>query len=224
MRLLLAEDELELAKSLKTVLERNKFSVDVVDNGADVLEYTQACQYDGIILDIMMPVLDGITVLQTLRKQGCTTPVMLLTAKAEIDDRVIGLDAGADDYLTKPFALSELLARVRAMLRRRNDYIPDVLQAGNLKLDKSTFELQCDGRKIRLGGREFQMMELFLTNPHRVFQTAQLMDRIWGWDSDADVSVVWVYVSNLRKKLTKLNASVEIHTIPGVGYSLETKA
>lgn len=223
MRILVAEDEYELARTVRIMLERNKYAVDLVGNGADAYVYAKNGSYDGIIMDIMMPRLDGIEVLKRLRAEGITTPVLFLTAKSEIEDRVTGLDAGADDYLTKPFAWDELLARVRAMLRRRDDFIPDVLRYEDLVLDSGTFTLKCGEKSQRLSSKEYQVMELFLKNPQRVLQTAQLMEHVWGWDSEADVSVVWVNVSNLRKKLANLGTCVVLKTRQGIGYSLEKK-
>jgi DNA-binding response OmpR family regulator len=223
MRLLIAEDEFELLRSLKAVFERNKYTVDTVENGLDAYLYAARGHYDGIILDVMMPNLNGIKVVSKLREDGIKTPVLLLTAKSEIEDRVTGLDAGADDYLTKPFAVSELLARVRAMLRRKDDFIPNQLRFGDLVLDPTTYTLCCGEKTQRLSGKEFQIMEFFMQHPQQILQTAQLMEHIWGWESDADVSVVWVNVSNLRKKLNQLDTQVMLRTNPGIGYSLEKK-
>lgn len=222
MRLLIAEDEIELSNALRMVFEKNNYLVDAVYDGEDALNYALTGNYDGIILDIMMPKLDGMDVLNRLRKSSVNTPVMMLTAKSDLPDRIAGFDAGADDYLPKPFAVSELLARVRAMLRRRGEYIPGVLEFEGLSLNDATYELCWGDKSIRLSGREFQMMEMLIENPRHIIPTTKFMERIWGWDSDVDVSIVWVYVSNLRKKLAKMGAKVEIHAMRGVGYSLET--
>ncbi len=221
MRILIAEDEIEIAKALKVLLERNKYSVDIVHTGTDALDYITVSEYDAIVLDIMMPGMDGLTVLRTIRERGNSTPVMLLTAKAEIDDRVAGLDAGADDYLPKPFATSEFIARVRALTRRHGSYTPSILTNGKTQLDCNKYELAYKGSTIRLNNKEFQMMELFMRNPRHVFSSEHLMDKIWGLDSDAEIDVVWTYIGFLRKKLKQLNADVEIKTVRGAGYSLE---
>ncbi len=223
MRLLIAEDDRDIARALTALFEHNNYSADSVYNGNDAYDYAAAGNYDGIVLDIMMPGMDGLEVLKALRSGGIKTPVLLLTAKGDLDDRVNGLDAGADDYLPKPFAASELLARVRAMLRRRENYQTDVLEFEGLTLDLSTFELGFNGSSMRLVSREFQMLQLLLQSPGTVVSTEQFMERIWGWDSDVEVSIVWVYISNLRKKLDRLKCPVNIRAIRGVGYCIEKK-
>lgn len=223
MKLLIAEDDKDIARALTALFEHNNYSVDAVHNGNDAYTYAAGGNYDGIILDIMMPGMDGLEVLKSLRAGGCGTPVLLLTAKADIEDRVSGLDAGADDYLPKPFAASELLARVRAMLRRKENYQADILQFEGLTLNLSTFELSFGGTSMRLVSREFQMLQLLLQCPGTVIPTEQFMERIWGWDSDVEVSIVWVYISNLRKKLDKLKCPVGIRAVRGVGYCIEKK-
>lgn len=223
MRLLIAEDDKDIVKALTALFEHNHYSVDAVFNGNDAYDYATEGAYDGIILDIMMPGMDGLEVLKKLRSLGLKTPVLLLTAKGEIEDRVNGLDAGADDYLPKPFAASELLARVRAMLRRKENYQNDTLEFEGLSLDLSTFELGFCPQSIRLVSREFQMLQLLMQSPGVVISTEQFMERIWGWDSDVEVSIVWVYISNLRKKFEKLGAPVNIKAVRGVGYCLEKK-
>lgn len=221
MKILIADDEHEISKALRVILEHNKYTVDTVDNGNDAIDYILTGGYDAIILDIMMPGQDGIQVLQELRSRNVQTPVLLLTAKAELGDRVVGLDAGADDYLAKPFATTELIARVRALLRRSSNYTPDVLALGNMTLNCSTYELSVAEQKVRLNNKEFQMMELFLRNSQKIFSTEQLMERIWGWESSAEINVVWTNIAYLRKKLNNLNATVEIKSIRGAGYCLE---
>jgi DNA-binding response OmpR family regulator len=221
MRLLIAEDDQDISKALATIFEKNNYVVDCVYNGKDACEYGLTGNYDGMIFDIMMPEMDGIEALSQLRNSGISTPILLLTAKAEVSDRVAGLDAGADDYLAKPFAVSELLARVRAMLRRKDSFAPDALLFNGIMLNKSTYELEYNANSIRLVGREFQMIELLFQNPGNIITTEQFMKHIWGWDSDVDVSIVWVYISNLRKKFAALSAPVEIRAIRGVGYCLE---
>lgn len=223
MRLLLAEDERELSKALCAVLKHNNYSVDPVYNGQDALDYGLCENYDGIILDLMMPKMDGLTVLENLREKGVSTPVLILTAKAEIEDRITGLDAGADDYLTKPFAMGELLARIRALTRRKSEFSPNLLSIGNITLNRETFELSADDSSIRLGNKEFQMLEMLMSNPGRLISTEQFMERIWGYDTEAEINVVWVYISYLRKKLASLNAALEIKAVRGVGYTLEEK-
>ncbi len=221
MKLLIAEDEIDLAEALTAFFEKNQFTVDAVHDGQDAYDYASAGGYDALILDVMMPKLDGIQVLKKLRADGFSAPVMMLTAKAQKDDRVEGFDAGADDYLPKPFAPDELLARVRALLRRAGDYKPTVLSFGDLSLDCASGLLSCGGQKLRLSGREFQVMELFLRSPKVIFSADKLMERIWGWDSEAEVSVVWVHISNLRKKLKAIGSHVSIRAVRGMGYTLE---
>ena len=223
MKLLLAEDEIAMSEAVTDILTYHKYSVDAVYNGADALDYALASQYDGVILDIMMPKMDGIEVLKRLRAAGCTVPVLLLTAKAEVEDRIRGLDAGADDYLPKPFAMGELLARIRAMLRRRENFTPDVVRVGNIALDQRRGLIACGDETQPLSALEYRLMELFALNPGICFSAGALLERIWGLDSDAEEGSVWVYISYLRKKLAKLGASVEIHSRRGVGYSLEVK-
>ena len=221
MRLLLAEDERSLARAVAAILEKNNFSVDVVYDGADALDYLRAGNYDGAILDIMMPKLDGISVLKTIRAEGSLLPVLLLTAKSEIDDKVEGLDSGANDYLTKPFAAKELLARIRAMTRTQTAQPSSVLRFGNLTLDRASFELKSPTGSFRLANKEFQMMELLMANPRNLISTERFMEKIWGYDAEAEINVVWVYLSYLRKKLAALNANVQIKATRSAGYSLE---
>ncbi len=223
MKLLLAEDERELSNALVAILKHNHYSVDTVFNGEDALNYGQTGQYDGILMDIMMPKMNGIDVLKLLRAKGVDTPVLLLTAKAELDDKILGLDSGADDYLTKPFAMGELLARIRALTRRKNEFAPNELTMGNITLNRQNFMLSSDTDSLRLGNKEFQMLELLMSNPNVLISTEKFMDRVWGFDSEAEINVVWVYISYLRKKLASINANVEIKATRGVGYTLEEK-
>ena len=185
MKLLFAEDDRDLSMAVKTLLERSGFTVDAVYNGEEAVDYALAENYDGIILDWMMPKKDGIDALQEMRRQGVRTPCILLTARDAVEDRVTGLDAGADDYLSKPFNGKELLARIRAMLRRRDSYVPDTVSWEDLQLDKGTCDLRCGEQSIRLTGKIYQMMELFMENPKHLFSAQQLMDKIWGWDAEA---------------------------------------
>ena len=224
MRLLIAEDELDLAEALTVFFEKNHFSVDAVHNGFDAYEYAASGGYDGVILDVMMPKMNGIQVLERLRAEGCRTPIMMLTAKGQKDDRITGFNAGADDYLPKPFDPDELLSRVRAMLRRSEAYQPSVLAWGDVALDPSTGLLSCGGQSLRLSGREFQVMELFLRNPRQVFSAERIMERVWGWDNEAEINVVWVNISNLRKKLKAIGSRVTLKVNRGLGYALEDEA
>ncbi len=224
MRLLIAEDEKELANALGAALRHNKYSVDIVYNGREAVDYLSAGNYDALIMDIMMPVMDGVSALKEIRRSGNSIPVLLLTAKSEIEDRVEGLDAGADDYLTKPFAMSELLARVRAMTRRLGaaDNAPsDELKFGDLALSRSNFEITSTKGSTRLGNKEFQMLEYMMRNPHMLISTEKFMEKIWGFDSETEISVVWVYISYLRKKLNTVGSKVTIRAARGAGYSLE---
>ena len=223
MRLLLAEDEKELANALAAVLKHNKYSIDVVYNGADAYDWAQAAEYDGIILDIMMPKMSGLEVLEALRKQGSTVPILLLTAKGEIEDRVTGLDMGADDYLPKPFAMKELLARIRAMTRRKSEFSANILDFEGLTLNRENFELAYKSQSLRLGNKEFQMMEMLMRNSGQFISAEQFMEKIWGFEAQAEVSVVCVYLSYLRKKLQNLEAPIEIRAARGIGYKLEKK-
>lgn len=221
MRILLAEDEKDLSKALCAVLKHNNYSVDPVFNGQDALDYGLCENYDAIILDIMMPKKNGLEVLFELRKQGVDTPVIILTAKSETEDKILGLDTGADDYLTKPFSMGELLARIRALTRRKSEFMPNLLTTGNLSLNRETFELSVGDNSLRLGNKEFQMIELLMNSPGRLISTEQFMERIWGYETEAEINVVWVYISYLRKKLSSLGANVEIKAVRGVGYTLE---
>ncbi len=220
MRLLLAEDEKEMSNALVKILKSNNYSVDAVYNGNDALDYIESDIYDGAILDIMMPGMSGVKVLKEARAAGIKTPVLLLTAKSEIDDRVEGLDAGADDYLTKPFAMKELLARVRALTRRREEVVDSSLEFGNVSLDRLTFQVTTPNGNAKLGNKDFQMLEMLITNPGQIISVDQFMDKIWGYDSEAELNVVWVYISNLRKKLKSLGADITIKAHRGIGYSL----
>lgn len=221
MRLLLAEDERSLSRALVAILEYNHYSVDAVYDGAEALNFLLNGNYDGAIMDIMMPKKDGITVLREFRKTNKTLPVLLLTAKNEVEDRVRGLDSGADDYLGKPFDTKELLARIRAMLRRKGDIGDNILTAADISLNRITFELTSPKGSIRLGSKEFQMLEMLMSSNGRVVSTEQFMEKIWGYDSDAEANVVWTYLSFIRKKLAALSDRVKIRAIRNLGYILE---
>lgn len=222
MRILLAEDETSLARALKKILEKNNCSVDAVHNGEDALQYLLTDNYDVAVLDIMMPKMDGLTVLRKLRSSASQLPVLLLTAKSEVDDKVTGLDSGADYYLTKPFDTKELLAALRAVTRPRSQ-VDSKMRFGNITLDRATFELAAPGGSFRLANKEFQMMEVFLSNPRTLITAERLMEKIWGYDSDAEINVVWVYISYLRKKLAAIGADVVIRASRNAGYTLEEK-
>ena len=222
MRILFAEDDRDISKAVQTLLTRSGYSVDAVYNGQDAIDYIEQGDYDGVILDWMMPGLSGIEVLAQMRSNGITTPVLMLTARDAIEDRVEGLDTGADDYLPKPFAASELLARIRAMLRRKEDYKHDVIKFADIELDKSAMAIRCHNKSVSLTNKAFQLMEMLVEHPGAVLSISQIMERVWGWDSDAEVNVVWVNISFLRKKLSELGAHVKIKAVRGVGYSLES--
>lgn len=221
MRILLAEDERSLSKALKAILTKSNYSVDCVFDGEEAVSYAMASEYDLVIMDIMMPKQDGISALKEIRSKGNSVPVLMLTAKAEIDDKVEGLDSGANDYLTKPFATKELLARIRVLTRQPQSAGDNILKFGNLTLDRGSFELSSPKGKYRLAGKEFQMMEMLMMNPGILISTEKFMDKIWGIDSDADISTAWTYISYLRKKLTALEADVQIKAVRNSGYTLE---
>lgn len=221
MRVLIAEDEISLARGLKFLLEKNNFTVDIVHNGVDALDYLESVAYDAVVLDIMMPGKDGLSVLTELREKGSSVPVMMLTAKAEIEDRVEGLNRGADDYLPKPFATQEFLARVKALVRRNAGYTEKVISFGNTRLDCGSYELRCEDRAVRLNNKEFQVLELFFRYPHHVFSTEHIMDKLWNLESDVGIDVVWTNIGFVRKKLKTIGADVEIRTVRGAGYALE---
>lgn len=223
MKLLFAEDDRDLSRAVSALLEHSGYSVDAVFDGRDALDYAAAGEYDGLILDWMMPGLDGLAVLAQLRRRGVATPCLMLTARDAVEDRVAGLDAGADDYLSKPFATSELLARVRAMLRRKAGYAPDVVRFSDVELDRAGMTLRRGGASVKLSNKAFQLMEMLMEHPRVVHGVNQIMERIWGWDAEAEINVVWVNISMLRKRLAELGAHVEIRATRGVGYSLEEK-
>ena len=225
MGLLFAEDEKALSRAVCEILKKSNYAVDPVYDGQDALDYLENGEYDGAILDVMMPKMDGIQVLKAIRAQGNTIPVLMLTAKSEVDDKVLGLDSGANDYLTKPFAAKELLARIRAMTRQAApSQVDSVLRSGNLSLNQATLELSGPQGSVKLGGKEYQLMELLMANQGRLIPTERIMEKVWGYETDTDISVVWVYISYLRKKLASLGADVAIRATRGVGYSLEAMA
>ncbi len=223
MKLLFAEDEVAMSEAIVDILTFHNYMVDAVYNGADALDYAVSDSYDCIILDVMMPRMDGVTVLRELRRKGIKTPVLLLTAKAQTEHRIEGLDAGADDYLTKPFDMGELLARIRALLRRNTDYMPDIITFGDLSLNQQSFELSCCSNTVVLPKLEYRLMETFMRNQGVLISTEDLFTRVWGYDNDAEIGVLWVYISYLRKRLLSIGSSVEIRAKRNVGYMLEAK-
>ncbi len=223
MRILLAEDERSLSRAIIALLEKHNYSADAVYDGQEALDYLEAENYDAVILDIMMPRLDGLSVLRTLRERGSQISVLLLTAKSEVEDKVTGLDSGANDYLTKPFATAELLARIRAMTRTQTAQTDSRMSFGNITLDQTTYELSSPSGSFRLANKEYQMMELLLRNPRQLIPSERFLEKIWGYDSDVELNVVWVYISYLRKKLTALQADIQIKATRNAGYSLEKK-
>lgn len=220
LRILLAEDEKALSKAIVKIFEKNHYSVDAVFNGEDALLYIETGNYDVVVLDVMMPKMDGFTVLRRVRSAGNQIPILILSARGEVEDRVQGLDCGANDYLPKPFDTRELLARIRSVTRTRAE-ADSSIAVGNVTLNRSTYELSSHKACIRLANKEYQIMELFMTNPHHVIPTERFMEKIWGHDSDSEINVVWVNISNLRKKLTSLEANIQIKVLRNAGYSLE---
>ena len=221
MRILLADDEVEITRALKTMLERNQYTVDIARDGREALDYLENAAYDAVVLDIMMPQVDGLTVLRRMRAAGCSAPTLLLSAKGEVEDRVTGLDAGADDYLPKPFSTREFLARVRALVRRRPAFVPEALCFGDLTLDTASCVLSCGGASVRLSGKEFQMMELLMRNAGVILSTQTFLERIWGFGSEAEINVVWVNITYLRKRIAAIHSAVVIRSVRGIGYTLE---
>ena len=213
MKLLFAEDEVSMAEAVTDILTYHNYTVDTVYDGADALDYARAEQYDGIILDIMMPKKSGLEVLKTLRSEGNTTPILLLTAKAEVEDRIAGLDMGADDYLPKPFVMGELLSRVRAMLRRKDRFTPDIMTF-------SSCELKGPLQSVVLPKIEYKLMELLMLNKGIYLSTEDILVKVWGYESDAESGAVWVYISYVRKRLAAIGADIEIRAKRSVGYTL----
>lgn len=221
MKLLIAEDDPRLLKSLLHIFASSQYAVDGVSNGQDAFDYAMSGEYDGLVLDIMMPGMDGLEVLGRLRRAEITTPALFLTARTEVEQRVEGLDAGADDYLPKPFSVQELLARVRAMLRRRDRFTPDLLTVGETVLNRSTYEVSFGEKKQLLSGKEYQILGMLMEQPGAIRSTEQIITHIWGWDTNVDTSVVWVHISNLRKKLEAIGTPLRIRFVRGAGYVLE---
>lgn len=221
MRILLAEDERSLSRAICAILQKNNYSVDAVYDGEEALAYLETENYDGVVLDWMMPKADGLEVLRVMRSRGNQTPVLFLTARSDIEDKVLGLDTGANDYLTKPFATQELLARIRAMTRGSSVQSDAKLRFGNIVLDSASYELSGPAGNFRLANKEYQMLEMLMRQPNRLVSTERFMERIWGYDSDSEISVVWVYISYLRKKLAAVGANVRIKAQRNAGYCLE---
>ena len=221
MKLLYAEDEPAMAEAVADVLTYHNYLVDRVADGEEALDYARSETYDGIILDVMMPRLDGLAVVETLRREGCRTPVLLLTAKGEVEDRIRGLDLGADDYLPKPFAMGELLARVRAMLRRRQEFVPEVLPCGDVTLNLGSFQLACGDKSAVLPKMEYRLMETLMRNQGLYLSSEDLLVKVWGYNAQAEIGTVWVYISYLRKRLAALGSRVTVKARRGVGYTLE---
>jgi len=225
MRILLVEDEVRLSQALVEIFQKNRYGVDAVYSGPDGLRYAQSGIYDVIILDIMLPGMDGLSVLRALREEKNSVPVLMLTAKDEIQDKVNGLDDGADDYMTKPFSTDELLARVRALSRRKGEVKEDVVTFGDLTLNRSTCELQkVNGGAVKLSLKELQIIELLYENPHQIIKKERIIEKIWGGDSDAEYNNVEVYMSFTRKKLAFVGSGVEIKAVRGLGYELRAEA
>lgn len=224
MRILIIEDELHLAEALSQILRKNNYTVDVANDGEAGLDNALSNIHDLIILDIMLPKMDGLNILKHLRKEGIPTPIILLTAKGEITDRVAGLDCGADDYLPKPFATEELLARIRALSRRRGEVVvEDSLKIGDIELNTSTLILSRGGKDVKLILKESELLQLLISRKNSATSKEMIIEKLWGFDADIEYNHVEVYISFLRKKLTFLNSEIAINTVRGVGYVLEVK-
>lgn len=221
MKLLFAEDDPDVSRSVTALLTRSHYSVDPVYNGNDALTYLTDGDYDACIMDIMMPGMNGDEVVRKARAAGSQVPVIMLTAMGEVEDRINGLDAGADDYLAKPFDGGELLARIRALLRRHESYSPDIVTYGDLTLNRSTFALSCHEKSVSLSNKAFQMMEMLMLSPGRIISVDEFMQHIWGWDSESEINVVWVNISTLRKQLSAMDSKTAIKVVRGAGYRLE---
>ena len=222
MKILVIEDEIQLADALSELLKRNMYSVDTFYNGIDGLDNALTGIYDCIVLDIMLPGMNGIEVLKNLRREKISTPVLLLTAKSEIDDKINGLDCGADDYLTKPFVTGELLARIRAMTRRKGEIVDENrLEFNGMELHKNTCSISCGGNDVKLSLKEYNVMEMLIANPRQILPKERIIEKIWGSESDVEYNNIEVYISFLRKKIAAINAGVQIKTARGIGYFLE---
>ena len=220
-KILIADDEAEIRELLRLYLEKDGYEVFEAADGIEALALLKQEKIDLAVLDIMMPGMDGIEVLKALRKENITIPVLFLTARTEVSQRVDGLDAGADDYLPKPFSTAELLARVRAMLRRKENYTPELLTFGGLTLNRSTYEISSQTNRQALSGKEYQILEMLMEKPGMIVTAEQFLTHIWGWNTEIDTSSVWVHISNLRKKFEKIEAPVNIRFVRSAGYILE---
>ncbi len=220
MKILIAEDEWDLAEALKLMFELQKYSVEVVDNGEDAIFYAETTPYDAIILDVMMPRKNGVEVVRNLRAKGISTPVIMLTAKSQLEDKVLGLEEGADDYLTKPFEAAELLVRVKSLLRRPTQFISSTLSLGNVQLKRNQYLMETSHGQVALNNKEFQLMEYFMLNQNQILSTDFMMEKVWGFDAECEINVVWVNISSIRKKLASIQANVGIKSARGLGYQL----
>ncbi|MCD7774878.1 MAG: response regulator transcription factor [Clostridiales bacterium] len=221
MQVLIVEDEVSLADAITAILKKEQYFVDAVYDGRDGLDYALSGIYDLILLDIMLPKMNGLDVLKELRANGIQTPVMLLTARTEVNDKIKGLDCGADDYLTKPFNKGELLARVRALTRRKGEIPSNELEFGDIILNQSTYELICGGKSVKLGAKEFKIMQMLMYAPKNIISKDEFIEKIWGYDSEAEYNSIEVYISFLRKKLGAIKSEVQIKASRGIGYYLE---
>lgn len=221
MRILIVDDEKQLAEALAEVLKHNGYFADAAFDGEDGLFYALSGNYDLIILDVMLPKKNGLEVIKEIRRKKLSVPVLMLSAKSQIPDKIAGLEFGADDYLTKPFSSAELIARVRALTRRKGEFVGDVLEYDDLRLDKNTYELSCKDKGVKLGQKEFQVMEILLANPSHIVPKEKFIEKVWGYDFEGEYNTVEVYVSFLRKKLAAINSKLEIRVVRGVGYCLE---
>lgn len=220
MKVLLIDDEVELTDSLKKVLIKENFSCEAINDSTLSLDYIKNGEYDIVILDVMMPKINGYEVLKEIRRRNIKVPVIFLTAKSDLDDKLVGLDLGADDYLTKPFSSKELVARIKAIVRRNGNFVTNTLEFHDLKLDLSTYKLSCGKKEVLLINKEFQLMELFMMNPNVCYSTEDLLNKIWGYDSFSDITTVWSFLSSLRKKIATLTNNIKIKSNRGLGYIL----
>ena len=220
MKILLVEDDRELSNVITKALSIDKYNVDNAYDGIEALDFLEISKYDLVIMDIMMPRLNGYETLKEIRRRHNNIPVMMLTAKSLVDDKVLSLDAGADDYLTKPFQLKELLARIRALLRRKGTDLQDY-EYNDISLDQNTYEVKCNGKSVRLTSKEYQLLELFIRNPKNYFSADDILLRVWEYDSEVDVSVIWVFISQIRKHLASIGSNTTIKASRGIGYHLE---
>ena len=220
MKILLVEDDRELSNVITKALSIDKYNVDNAYDGIEALDFLKISKYDLVIMDIMMPRLNGYETLKEIRRRKNNIPVMMLTAKSLVDDKVLSLDAGADDYLTKPFQLKELLARIRALLRRKGTDLQDY-EYNDISLDQNTYEVKCNDKSVRLTSKEYQLLELFIRNPKNYFSADDILLRVWEYDSEVDVSVIWVFISQIRKHLASIGSNTTIKASRGIGYHLE---